>query len=212
MRLWLAIKCFWLLLLGRKLPEAILPYAPERALPPPGDEPLDEATLARLARTGDVRIADQGPHKVKHLDDPALSSTQPLAPHLAQASAATGAIQLLGLFQREGRLVDFLREDISGYTDAQIGAAVRDIHRGCRKVLDERMSIAPILDEKEEAQVRLDAGFDPARIRVIGNVVGEPPFVGTLRHPGWRTARADLPELNRGADSSVIAAAEVEIA
>lgn len=211
MRLWLAIKCFWLILFGKKLPDAVAPYAPERALPIPEAESAPSDTDARLVRTGEVRIGDRPQHKVKVVDDPALSSTQPLAPHLAQASAATGAIQLLGLFQREGRLVDFLREDITGYTDAQIGAAVRDIHRGCKKVLDERMAIAPILDEKEEAKVRLDAGFDPSRIRVTGNVIGEPPFTGTLRHPGWRTSKAELPELARGTDSSVIATAEVEI-
>lgn len=216
MRLWLAIQCFWLILFGKKLPSAALPYAPERALPPPPDdlddnEPTGVHNDARLVRTGEVRIGDRPQHKVKVVDDPALSSTQPLAPHLASASASTGAIQLLGLFQREGRLVDFLREDIAAYTDAQIGAAVRDIHRGCKKVLDERMAIAPILDEKEEAQVRLDAGFDPSRIRVTGNVVGEPPFTGRLKHPGWRTTKAVLPELPRGTDSSVIATAEVEI-
>ena len=215
MRLWLAFKCFWLILFGKQLPDALLPT---RALPPPPAD-LDEneptgkyGTEARLALTGEVRIADEPASPVKLLDDPALSSTQPLTPHLAQASAAIGAIQLLGLLQREGRLVDFLHEDISGYTDQQIGAAARDIHRGCKKVLDERMAITPILDEKEDASVRLDAGFDPTRIRITGNVLGEPPFTGTLKHPGWRTTKAILPELGRSIDSSVIATAEVEIA
>jgi hypothetical protein len=209
MRLWLAFKCFWLILFGKILPDEIAPYAPKQLRAPDAASEYDDA---RLVRTGEVSIGDLPAGKVKVLDDPALSSTQPLAPHLAQASAATGAIQLLALFQREGRLVDFLREDITSYNDAQIGAAVRDIHKGCRRVLEERMAIAPILDGAEESSIRLDAGFDPARIRVTGNVIGEPPFTGKLKHPGWRTTKAVLPELPRGSDSSVIASAEVEIA
>lgn len=205
MRLWLAIKCFWLILFGRALPEGVA----AKTLPAP--KPDDGYDDARLVRTGEIKIGDRPHGTVKVLDDPALSSTQPLAPHMATASASAGAIQLLALFQREGRLVDFLREDITAYTDAQIGAAVRDIHKGCRRVLEERMAIAPILDGTEESPVRLDAGFDPARIRVTGNVIGEPPFNGKLKHPGWRTTKAILPELPRGTDASVIASAEVEI-
>jgi hypothetical protein len=120
-------------------------------------------------------------------------------------------VQLLAILQREGRLLDFLQEDVDGYSDAQIGAAVRDIHRGCKKALAEHMPLEPVLREAENAQVRVDPGFDPSRIRLVGNVVGEPPFTGALRHHGWRIARVTLPALARGTDPTVVAPAEVEL-
>jgi hypothetical protein len=121
------------------------------------------------------------------------------------------AVQLLAILQREGRLLDFLQEEVDAYSDAQIGAAVRDIHRGCKKALAEHMPLEPVLREKENAQVRVDAGFDPSRIRLVGNVVGDPPFTGALRHHGWRIAKVTLPTAARGTDPSVVAPAEVEL-
>jgi hypothetical protein len=88
---------------------------------------------------------------------------------------------------------------------------VRDIHRGCRKALQEHMPLEPVLREPENAQVRVDPGFDPSRIRLVGNVVGEPPFTGALRHHGWRIAKVQLPSPARGTDPSVVAPAEVEL-
>jgi hypothetical protein len=125
-----------------------------------------------------------------------------------------GALQLLSLLQREGRLVDFLAESIDGYSDAQIGAAVRDVHRGLNRALGAHLPTEPVLREREDAQVRVDPGFDPRRIRLTGHVVGEPPFTGTLRHHGWRVREVKLPELVRGdaePDLSVVAPAEVEL-
>jgi hypothetical protein len=128
-----------------------------------------------------------------------------------KAELRRGAVQLLALLQREGRLLDFLQENIDGYSDDQIGAAVRDIHRGCKKVLAEHAPLEPVLAGTENASVRVDPGFDPSRIRLTGNVVGEPPFTGTLRHHGWRTAKVVLPELTASTDPSVVAPAEVEL-
>ena len=103
------------------------------------------------------------------------------------SAAPTGPdLRVLAVSQRDGRLIDFLEEDIDAYTDAQIGAAVRDIHRGCRKSLHDYLTIEPIIDGAEEAQVQVPADFDPAAIRLIGNVNGKPPFRGVLKHHGWR--------------------------
>jgi hypothetical protein len=124
--------------------------------------------------------------------------------------ADESALRLLALLQEEGRLVDFLEEDLSGYPDDQIGAAVRGIHEGCRKALRERLQIEPVLRGAEGETVTVDAGFDPAAIRLTGNVTGTPPFRGVLRHAGWRVARATLAE-RRGHDPHVLAPAEVEI-
>lgn len=120
------------------------------------------------------------------------------------------ALQLLALFQRKGRLVDFLQEDLSLYDDAQIGAAVRGVHEGCKSVLSEHVRLRPVLDSEEGSPVTVPEGFDPAEIQLTGDVRGRPPFRGTLRHRGWRIERIDLP-LKTSADSAVLAPAEVEI-
>jgi len=121
------------------------------------------------------------------------------------------AVQLLGLLQREGRLVDFLREDIQPYDDGQIGAAVRAIHESCRQVLSEHLTLEPVLGGNEGDEVTVPKDFDPSAIRLTGNVSGEPPFHGTLRHPGWRAKQIKLPSQPSGQDPKIVAPAEVEI-
>ncbi len=121
-------------------------------------------------------------------------------------------LRVLAVLQRDGRLVDFLMEEIDGYSDAQVGAAVRDIHRGCRKALREYLTVEPVMAEGEDSPVTVGAGFDPAEIRLIGNVAGSPPFRGVLKHHGWRVKTARLPVLvGARDDSAVLAPAEVEI-
>jgi hypothetical protein len=121
------------------------------------------------------------------------------------------AVQLLALFQREGRLVDFLREDIQPYDDGQIGAAVREIHKTCRQVLTEHLTLEPVLNGQEGDEVTVPQGFDPSAIRLTGNVSGEPPFHGSLRHAGWRATQVKLPAQPAGQDPKIVAPAEVEI-
>lgn len=122
------------------------------------------------------------------------------------------AVQMLALFQRDGRLIDFLAEDVSPYPDAQLGAAVRTIHQSCRKVLDDYVKLEPVLSGEEDRPVTLQSGIDPAAIKLIGNVVAEPPIKGTLRHRGWRVKDVHLPSLPEGSGRSIVAPAEVEVA
>lgn len=121
------------------------------------------------------------------------------------------AVQMLALLQKEGRLLDFIQEDIEAYDDAQVGAAVRNIHRDCRAVLEEHVGLKSVLEGEEDGPVTVEAGFDPSRIRLIGNVTGEPPFSGVLRHHGWSAGSLALPELPEGHDPFIIAPAEVEL-
>jgi len=121
------------------------------------------------------------------------------------------AVQVLALLQRDGRLIDFLAENISAYPDAQIGAAVRTIHDTCRQVLDQYVKLEPILNSEEDQPVMVPAGFDPAAIKLIGNVAGEPPVRGVLRHKGWRVKEVNLPPLQQGTGRMVVAPAEVEL-
>ena len=104
-------------------------------------------------------------------------------------------LRVLAVLQRDGRLVDFLQEDIDPYADAQVGAAVRDIHRGCRKALRDYLTVSPILPGLEESEVVIPPDFDPASIRLTGNVQGSPPFRGILKHHGWRVEAVHLPVL-----------------
>jgi Domain of unknown function (DUF2760) len=120
-------------------------------------------------------------------------------------------LRLLALLQREGRLVDFLMEDVQGYPDAQIGAAVRDIHRQCQAALKEHLELAPVLNVAEGSTVEVPAGFDPSAIQLVGNVTGQPPFRGTLQHHGWRVKEIKLAPPPEGQDNLVLMAAEVEL-
>ena len=123
----------------------------------------------------------------------------------------TAALQLLGLMQREARFVDFIQEDVAPYTDAEIGAAARVVHEGCRKVLREHFTLAPVRSEAEGTRVTLPAGFDAAAVRLSGNVVGQAPFTGTLSHRGWQATEVRLPQLTDSKAATVIAQAEVEL-
>lgn len=123
----------------------------------------------------------------------------------------TAALQLLGLLQREARFVDFIQEEVAPYTDAEIGAAARVVHEGCRKVLREHFTIAPVRGEAEGSRVTLPSGFDAAAVRLTGNVVGQPPFTGTLSHRGWQVAQVRLPQLTDTKAAAFIAQAEVEL-
>jgi hypothetical protein len=120
-------------------------------------------------------------------------------------------VRFLRLLQREGRLIDFLTENISGYDDAQVGAAVREIHRKCQAALAEHLEMEPVLTQDEGTTVEVPAGFDPSRIRLVGNVAGDPPFRGTLLHRGWRVKAIKLAPPPEGQDEFVLQPAEVEL-
>jgi hypothetical protein len=121
------------------------------------------------------------------------------------------AVQMLALLQRDGRLVDFLSEDVSPYPDSQLGAAVRTIHASCRQVLDRYLKLEPVIASDEDQPVTVPAGFDPATVKLLGNIVGQPPVKGLLRHRGWRVTEVRLPSLPQGIGREIVAPAEVEI-
>ena len=129
----------------------------------------------------------------------------------ADMPAHTAALQLLGLLQREARFMDFVQEDVAGYADADIGAAARVVHEGCRKVLHQHFSVAPVRPEAEGSRVTLAAGFDAAAVRLTGHVVGQAPFTGTLGHRGWQVTDVKLPQLTDPQAARIIAQAEVEL-
>ena len=156
----------------------------------------------KLLKTGapvqDAAIADQPP--ISHLNEERPGS-----------GTFDRAVQMLALLQRDGRLIDFLAENISGYPDAQLGAAVRAIHETCWQSLGKYVTLEPIVNSEEDQPATVESGFDPAAVKLIGNVVGEPPLRGLLRHKGWRVKEMNLPPLPQAAGRMVIAPAEVEL-
>jgi Domain of unknown function (DUF2760) len=120
-------------------------------------------------------------------------------------------LRLLTILQHSGRLIDFLKEDISQFNDAQVGAAVRKIHQDCSKILEETVTIRPIREENEGDKIKINLGYDPALIKVVGKIKGEPPFTGTLVHKGWKAHKRSLPKKIGEQQNDVICPAEVEV-
>src|SRR6185503_4074473 len=215
-RLFLAFVCFLRVLFGKKLPPEAMSYLPESAtpslpapVPKPAEKPAARAEAVAKEAVAKEAVAKEAVAKESAAREAKLEADKPRAS--AAQNHRDGALAMLALLQREGRLVDFLREPLDGFSDADIGAAARDVHRGCRKVLDQHLSLEAVMPGSEEDKVAVPKGFDPAEIRLIGEAKGEPPFRGTLRHHGWRVVDARLPALADGVDRMVIAPAEVEL-
>jgi Domain of unknown function (DUF2760) len=203
-RIGLAFSSFFRLLFGRRLDPAVAPFLPPEVRQLPAAEPKAKADAPRADKPEKAEKPEAKPEKPEPRDD------KPRKADLA-AHHRDGALALLALLQREGRLIDFTGESLDGFSDADIGATARDIHRGCKKVLDQCFTFEAVMPGEEDAKVSVPKGFDPAEVRLIGEAKGEPPFKGTLRHHGWRATRAQLPALTEGLDRAVVAPAEVEV-
>ncbi len=146
-----------------------------------------------------------------------MTTASPLADRLradmvAQTPTRSDALTLLATLQREARLIDFIMEDLSGYDDAQISAAVRDVHRACAAALERMFALRPLRYQEEGAHVEILAGYDPVQVTLTGNVTGQPPLRGTLVHHGWQALQCELPAWSGQEESArVIAPAEVEV-
>jgi hypothetical protein len=132
-------------------------------------------------------------------------------PAVRTPQPSDGALQILGILQRDSRLIDFLMEDISAYSDDQVGAAVRDLHQQCRDSLNRYLHLGPVIDAVEGSPTKLETN-DPSIVKLLGNVpVSGKAAGGLLRHKGWKAEKIDLPPLSPNANVTVIAPAEVEI-
>jgi hypothetical protein len=130
----------------------------------------------------------------------------------AKGGVRSDAVTLLATLQREARLVDFVKEPLAGYSDAQIGAVARDVHRDCGAVLQRLFDLRPVVEEEEGAEIEVHSGFDAGRFHLTGNVVGEPPFHGRLAHHGWIATATNLPAWTGSKESAmIIAPVEVEL-
>jgi len=179
------------------------------------------ADVTRL-RAGEALAADVAPREIRvevpvekivevRVEVPVETIVEKTVELRVEVPTDTAALQLLGLLQREARFVDFIQEDVAPYTDAEIGAAARVVHEGCRKVLREHFAIQPVRTEAEGSRITLQPGFDATAVRLTGHVVGQAPFTGTLGHRGWQVTSVKLPQLTDTAAAHVIAQAEVEL-
>jgi hypothetical protein len=199
-RLWFAWLCFFKVIFDARFAQHVwsIHRVALAELPPAGADASDAAPRPPADSGGLQRL------QAKALSAKALAA-QPELPDGASA------LQLLSLLQREGRLVDFLQQDIASFADADVGAAARVVHEGCRKALRAHADIAPVRTEEEGARVRLEAGFDADMVKLVGEVRGEPPYAGVLRHRGWRAIKLELPRVVGSHDAHVLAPAEVEL-
>jgi hypothetical protein len=184
MRLWLAIRTFWRVLVDTEAASRVL-----LALPP--------ASSANSAAP---------------IERPRESATPAARSSSGSAPVRNDAITLLATLQRDARLVDIVKEPLDQYNDAQIGAAARDVLRDCGRVLDRLFGLQPVVEQPEGSPIEAPAGYDAGRFRLTGNVHGQPPFQGRLVHPGWQATRCELPRWSGSATAAnIVAPVELEI-
>ena len=159
----------------------------------------------RLVFNGEIARQAAAGLKAKEIKPAAPQAPPPERLHAA-------GLLLLSALQREGRLVDFLQQEVAGFSDEDIGAAARVVHGGCRKVLRQYFDLEAAAPQSEGDSITLPAGFDAQRFRLTGNVAGQPPFRGTLKHHGWVAREIRMPVLNEALDPRIVAPAEVELA
>jgi len=167
---------------------------------------LFRAEVARQVEPVLSGASQQGQAKTDRLPEP-----EPvLKPNKPPPPARNDAVTLLATLQREARFVDFIKEPLDKYGDAQIGAVARDVHRDCGRALDRLFALQPIVSDEEGAEIEVPAGFDAGRYQLTGNVAGQPPFRGRLRHHGWEATRQELPSWS-GSDAAARTVAPVEV-
>lgn len=144
------------------------------------------------------------------------TKTTAAPPPPPKVDVSDGALQLLALLQRDARLLDFLMEDVSPYSDEQVGAAVRNIHESSRTTLQRYLSLQPVIDGVEGAVTQLSAAGalknDPGAIKLLGNVPADGNVkAGVLRHKGWKVDKIELPAYPAKANLKILAPAEIEV-
>jgi uncharacterized protein DUF2760 len=195
-RLWFAWLCFFKVLFDGRFAARAWDARDAHRLPPPTGSGRSGSPAAG-SRVPDLesRVANSGA----------------LRDSVSSAASTTAALQLLSLLQSEGRLVDFLQQDVAAFSDADVGIAARVVHEGCRRALRAHASVEPVRPEGEGQRITLAAGFDADAVKLVGDVRGQPPYVGVLRHRGWRVLTIELPQRVGDHDPRIVAPAEVEL-
>ncbi|MDX1963881.1 MAG: DUF2760 domain-containing protein [Pirellulales bacterium] len=204
MFLWTALRAFFATLFNRALAEQVRAVLDGK----PFDGELLGVEGAGTASTTAKRPAGTATSTTP--PRPAAGASSP--PPRPAASARSDALTLLAALQREGRLLDFLMEDLGSYADAQVGAVARDLHRDCRGVVQRMFGLAPLATEPEGSRIELTAPYDAARYRVLGSAPESGRITGTILHPGWQATRSELPVWSGSpSGQNILAPTEVEV-
>ena len=181
------------------------------------------AMLVSLARCKKKQPAEQNNQALAQTPEPIIKIVEKIVeveklvhapapePVILKESTPEAALQFLGLLQKEARFIDFIKEDITSYSDADVGVAARVVHEGCNKALNEHFTLASIRSEQEGEKITLPQGFDASLVRLTGNIIGSAPFTGTLVHRGWQVTDIRMAKLTQGHNANILAAAEVEL-
>lgn len=181
------------------------------------------AMLVSLARCKKKKPAEQNNQALAQTPEPIIKIVEKIVeveklvhapapePVILKESTPEAALQFLGLLQKEARFIDFIKEDITNYSDADVGVAARVVHEGCNKALNEHFTLASIRSEQEGEKITLPQGFDASLVRLTGNIIGSAPFTGTLVHRGWQVTDIRMAKLTQGHNANILAAAEVEL-
>jgi hypothetical protein len=176
------------------------------------DPQLEAAVNAVLAGAAPPVLAPPAQPVVQAPTTSTKPTVPPPVPPAIQKSLPKGEpLRLLSLLQAESRLIDFLLEDVSSASDAQIGQGVREVHKKAAAVLKKYLVFETVMGGTEGDTVTVQKGFDPSAVRVLGNVTGEPPYTGELQHPGWRVKELKLPTTAEGQDPFIVQPAEVQL-
>jgi hypothetical protein len=195
-RFLLAFRCFFQIQLHGRLSEDVVEALDLSQAPEASTAPLPASSAAATPSNPVAVVAPT-----------AQSSSEPGA---RTSTTSDGALQLLAILQRDARLLDFVMEDISGYADDQVGAAVRELHDQCRETISRYIALQPVIDGVEGTFAQAPSS-DPDVVKFVGNVPAHPPAGGILRHRGWRAARVDLPAPSGAHDVTLLAPAEIEV-
>lgn len=168
-------------------------------------QPLEHEQQIERSSEPQVKVVEKIVEVEKIIQAPAPE------PIVLKESTPDAALQLLSVLQKEARFIDFIKEEISAYSDADIGVAARVVHEGCNKAIKEYFTLESVRSDQEGSKITLPKGFDAADVRLTGNIVGQAPFTGTLIHKGWKVTDIRLPKLTEGHKASIVAAAEVEL-
>ncbi|MBJ7539013.1 DUF2760 domain-containing protein [Marinomonas transparens] len=169
----------------------------------------DYAARCQQIAAGDVLASETEPQTITETVE-VIREIEVAAPALDTVSS-DGAYQLLQLLQQEARFIDFTQESIDGYDDADVGAAARQIHAGCAKVIQQHFTIETVKDAAENSRIDIPVGYDAKQVKLQGRVAGDGPYTGTLIHPGWKVVETRLPKVASTDSLHILAPAEVEV-
>lgn len=177
------------------------------------------ATVAALAAAGLLLViilispVGRATEPTREAEPAKAEAAVPAAAPPPTNQAEAEVVSFLATLQDKGRFIDFLMDDVSAYGDAEVGAAARVVHEGCRAVLREHFDITPIRTESEGSNITVPENYHADEYRLVGRISGEAPFSGRLVHRGWKTVSIKLSRVLRAGDDRLptIAPAEVEL-